>query len=78
MNLNKWLRPQGDRIAAVACLVVGAAILLAGWLGMSRTPYPAEQMPYIVSGGIACIAGVFVLGLLVPEFARYDARNPTP
>src|SRR6266487_1049191 len=32
----------------------------------------------IVSGGIACIAGVFVLGLLVPEFARYDARNPTP
>jgi len=32
----------------------------------------------IVSGGIACIAGVFVLGLLVPEFARYDAKNPTP
>ncbi len=31
----------------------------------------------IVSGGIACIAGVFVLGLLVPEFARYDAKNPT-
>lgn len=32
----------------------------------------------IVSGGLACIAGVFVLGLLVPQFARYDARNPTP
>ena len=32
----------------------------------------------IVSGGIACIAGVFVLGLLVPEFARYDAKHPTP
>jgi MFS family permease len=32
----------------------------------------------IVSGGIACIAGVFILGALVPEFARYDARNPTP
>jgi hypothetical protein len=32
----------------------------------------------IVSGGIACIGGVFVLGALVPEFARYDARNPTP
>ncbi len=32
----------------------------------------------IVSGGIACIAGVFVLGLLVPEFARYDGKHPTP
>jgi MFS family permease len=32
----------------------------------------------IVSGGIACIAGVFALGLLVPQFARYDARHPTP
>jgi len=32
----------------------------------------------IVSGGLACIAGVFVLGALVPQFGRYDARNPTP
>lgn len=32
----------------------------------------------IVSGGLACVAGVAVLGALVPEFARYDARDPTP
>ena len=32
----------------------------------------------IVSGGIACILGVGVLGALVPQFARYDARDPTP
>ena len=32
----------------------------------------------IVSGGLACIAGVGVLGAVVPEFARYDAREPTP
>jgi MFS family permease len=32
----------------------------------------------VVSGGIACILGVGVLGSLVPEFARYDARDPTP
>ena len=30
----------------------------------------------IVSGGILCILGVGVLSLLVPEFARYDARHP--
>jgi hypothetical protein len=32
----------------------------------------------IVSGGVACIAGVGILGALVPQFARYDARHPTP
>lgn len=32
----------------------------------------------IVSGGVACILGVGVLGVLVPQFARYDARHPTP
>jgi MFS family permease len=29
----------------------------------------------IVSGGIACIAGVFVIGALVPQFGRYDTRK---
>jgi len=31
-----------------------------------------------VSGGLACIAGVGVVALRVPEFARYDARAPSP
>jgi MFS family permease len=37
------------------------------------------SLPFaIVSGGIACIAGVGVLAARVPQFARYDAREPTP
>ena len=32
----------------------------------------------VVSGGFLCIAGVGVMALLMPQFARYDARNPTP
>jgi hypothetical protein len=32
----------------------------------------------VVSGGLLCIAGVGVLGLLAPGFARYDARDPVP
>jgi hypothetical protein len=32
----------------------------------------------VVSGGLLCIAGVGVLRLLVPGFARYDARDPEP
>ena len=31
----------------------------------------------IVSGGLACVAGVGVLALLVPEFHRFDARAST-
>jgi len=29
----------------------------------------------VVSGGLACIAGVVLLAVLVPSFARYDARG---
>jgi MFS family permease len=37
------------------------------------------SLPFaIVSGGLACIAGVGVLAARVPAFARYDAKNPTP
>ena len=32
----------------------------------------------VVSGGLACIAGVVLLAVLVPRFAKYDATNPTP
>ncbi|HEX2049486.1 MAG TPA: MFS transporter [Actinomycetota bacterium] len=32
----------------------------------------------VVGGGLACIVGVGVMALLLPEFARYDARDPTP
>jgi hypothetical protein len=29
----------------------------------------------IVSGGVLCVAGVVVCGLLLPRFRRYDART---
>jgi MFS family permease len=32
----------------------------------------------IVSGGIACIAGMFALAAKYPSFARYDAHEPIP
>jgi hypothetical protein len=32
----------------------------------------------VVSGGLLCIAGVGVLALIAPGFARYDAREPAP
>jgi MFS family permease len=32
----------------------------------------------VVSGGLACLAGLVVAVALVPSFLKYDARNPTP
>jgi MFS family permease len=32
----------------------------------------------VVSGGLACVAGIIVLAALRPAFVRYDAREPTP
>ena len=32
----------------------------------------------IVSGGLLCVLGVFVLAAIFPAFARYDARHPVP
>jgi len=32
----------------------------------------------VVSGGLACIAGVLLLAAAVPAFLRYDARAPEP
>jgi MFS-type transporter involved in bile tolerance (Atg22 family) len=32
----------------------------------------------VISGGLACIAGVALLAARFPSFAAYDARDPTP
>ena len=32
----------------------------------------------VVSGGVACVAGVGLLAAAFPSFARYDARHPAP
>jgi MFS family permease len=32
----------------------------------------------VVGGGIACVIGVGLMHLALPEFARYDAGDPTP
>jgi sugar (pentulose or hexulose) kinase len=32
----------------------------------------------VVSGGLACIAGVALLAAAFPSFAAYDAQDPKP
>ena len=59
MDLVKIVRALGDRVGATILAVLGALALLLGWIGVSRTGYVTEQMPYIISGGMV---GIFLLG----------------
>lgn len=79
MEIKDFLRANGDRVAAVALVVLGAVALIVGWFGVSRTGIAAEQNPYIISagvGGIALIAVGCTLWLsadLQDEWRRLDS-----
>lgn len=60
MKLGKWFRLAWDRAAAVALIGLGTVALVAGWIGVSGQAFPATQLPYLISGGVA---GIFLLGL---------------
>ena len=72
MEILTYLRHQWDRVAAWACIGVGAIVLLAGWFGVSREVLPAAQLPYIVSGGLG---GIFLLGLGAVLLLSADLRD---
>jgi hypothetical protein len=72
MNLGNWLRLAWDRAAAVGLIAAGAVALILGWVGVSGEAFPAKQLPYLISGGIA---GVFVLGLGTMCWLSADMRD---
>ena len=59
MNLLDWARNQWDRVAAVTLFFAGVLAVFLGWLGVSRSAYEAESLPYILSGGFF---GLLALG----------------
>jgi hypothetical protein len=46
--------------ASVVLVVAGLGTTLAGWYGASRTVVVAEQLPYLISGGLLGVALVFI------------------
>jgi hypothetical protein len=72
MELGRWLRLAWDRAVAVALIAAGALALVLGWIGVSGEAFPAKQLPYLISGGIA---GVFVLGLGALCWLSADLRD---
>lgn len=72
MDLNTMLKAQWDRATAIGCTALGAILLLVGWIGVSGTPFLAEQAPYILSGGVG---GVFMLGVGATLWISADLRD---
>jgi hypothetical protein len=59
MEFLRFCRTQWDRVGAAVLAVAGLAALLIGWIGLSTKVFPAEQIPYLASGGLL---GLFLLG----------------
>lgn len=59
MDLMTWLRAEWDRVLGFTLIAIGAVLLVLGYIGVSDSPYVAEQLAYIVSGGLG---GLFLLG----------------
>ena len=72
MTPAKWLQLQWDRTAAWVLVAAGAIALIVGWVGVSSTAYSAEQLPYIISGGIG---GIFLLGVGATLWLSADLRD---
>ena len=72
MTFWEFLRVQGDRVAAGCVAVLGGLALLVGWLGVSHELYTAEQIPYVVSGGLG---GIFLLGVAATLWLSADLRD---
>ncbi len=59
MDGKSWLRAEWDRVAGYILIALGALLLVLGYAGVSGSPYVAEGLSYIMSGGIG---GLFMLG----------------
>ncbi len=72
MDLMSWLRSEWDRVLGFALIVAGAIALVLGYIGVSDSPYVAEELAYIVSGGIG---GLFLLGVGASFLMSADLKD---
>jgi hypothetical protein len=74
--LWRWLWASIRPYLGYILIAVGALLLLAGYLGVSREVIVARQIPYIVSGGLVGLAAVTLGGrlLLIEDLRRDSGR----
>lgn len=70
--LLDWAHTQWDRALGALAVLLGALLLLIGWLKISDTGFVSEQLPYLASAGLG---GVFLLGLGGMLWLSADLRD---
>ena len=72
MNFIRYARLQWDRVSAVITVIAGALVIILGWIGVSQAALTAQQLPYVISGGIG---GLFLLGVGGVLWLSADLRD---
>ena len=72
MDLYRWLRNQWDRTLAIVLGLTGLLAIYLGYRGVRDGVVPAEQIPYLASGGIL---GLFLLGAGATLWLSSDLRD---
>jgi hypothetical protein len=72
VNRLNAVRALWDRALSLGLLVVGVVVLVVGWKLVSDTPFPAEQLPYMISAGIG---GLAILGIAATAWLSADLRD---
>ena len=72
MDLKTWLRAQWDRVLGALGVGVGLLALALGYRGVADTPFPAEQIPYVVSGAVL---GIVLIGIGLTSWLSADLRD---
>ena len=66
------LRAHWDRALALGLTLVGLLMLVVGYFRISDTPYPAEQLPLLMSAGVGSL---FLLGIGATLWLSADLRD---
>jgi hypothetical protein len=72
MDLYRWLRNQWDRTLAIVFGLGGLLAIYLGYRGVRDGIVPAEQIPYLASGGML---GLFLLGAGATLWLSSDLRD---
>lgn len=72
MDLKTWLRAQWDRVMGAGGVVAGLVAILLGYRGVAGTPFPAEQIPYVISGAVI---GIALIGIGLTSWLSADLRD---
>ena len=72
MDLKTWLSAQWDRVLGAGAVIMGAIAILLGYRGVAGTPFPAEQIPYVISGAVV---GIALIGIGLTSWLSADLRD---